>query len=62
MKRHPSETTILRRDGRYVRRPLRQAEPDDRITPLRLIGLTLFMLWIWLALGGLVWVVMAAAS
>ncbi len=87
MKRHPSETTVLRRDGRYVRRSLRQAEPeplgdikwcaacgrrhfvrrhidpwpeDDRITPLKLIGLTLSVLWLWLAVGALLFVVMGS--
>jgi hypothetical protein len=29
MRRHPSETTLLRRDGRYVNRKLMQAAPAD---------------------------------
>jgi len=48
-KRHPSEITILRRDGRYVRRSLRQAEPPE-------LTMTAGRFALLLLAGGLIWV------
>ncbi len=48
-KRHPSEITILRRDGRYVRRLLRQAEPPESTMTAGRFALLLLA-------GGLIWV------
>ena len=50
LRRHPSETTVLRRDGRYVRHPIRQAEPVSPPSMWKLLAQAFAVLFVFYSL------------